>query len=206
MSDGKGLLNIKRRLSAPGRRKSEGIELKPENVLKSSKAVATFVSSAMPTSAKRTRHSIASIVADKHNREVSHCTSSVDPMRRRSVSDAQTTDSVSLSLDESVSVENFKFRASAIGSTITKIVTKDAPNFRAPIRSARSDETVTSYPCDECRRFADLLRSESVCESVIKAAFKHRYFCAPTNTPPNLWEPWDLNTLPLSLTPEARDM
>ena len=72
-------------------------------------------------------------------------------------------------------------------------------NFRAPVRLTRVGERLIGHTCQECDRFAQLLRSEKVSESVIQAASKHRYFCAPSSTPANIWEPWEIESVPLTL-------
>lgn len=69
-------------------------------------------------------------------------------------------------------------------------------NFRAPVRTARPDEKIKGYTCPECEKFAALLRSEKVPEHVIQAASRHKYFCAPSSTPPNIWEPWQIDSYP----------
>ena len=67
-------------------------------------------------------------------------------------------------------------------------------NFRAPVRESRPGEHVKGYTCGECEKFAELLRSENVHKSVIEACSRHKFFCEPSSTPPNLWAPWEIDS------------
>ena len=152
-------ITVKRRLSAPGRRKSFGIELKPMQ---------------------------------------SHNAPEKDP-RKLLVEDDRSVDRPNASiLKENQLSRKRNLRAPGRVSeakTGTSINTK----FRAPVRQAKSADRVKGYTCRECERFAELLRSEKVNEFIVQAASRHRYFCAPTATPANLWEPWEIESTPLTL-------
>ena len=145
--------HTKRRLSAPGRRKSLGIELKPNVKVKgpgSASGPHPLILDAMPNN------------KGEENWQVG--------LLRPTTTDRP---------------ENPLVQANQ--------------NFRAPVRFARVGEHLRGYTCQECDRFAHLLRSEKVSESVIQAASKHRYFCAPSSTPANIWEPWEIESVPLTL-------
>ena len=68
---------------------------------------------------------------------------------------------------------------------------------RQEVPKNRESREITSkgYSCHECEKFALLLRGEYVSKSLIADASKHRFICAPTSTPQNIWEPW---TIPLT--------
>lgn len=90
-------------------------------------------------------------------------------------------------------------RLRASGRKALREMTADptqAQNFRAPVRTARPGEKVKGYTCPECETFAALLRSEKVPEHVIQASSRHKLFCAPSSTPPNIWEPWQIDSYP----------
>ena len=66
-------------------------------------------------------------------------------------------------------------------------------NFRAPARERQTGEAVAGYQCGECQRFSELLKREKVDTRVLSEMSRHKYFCAPTASPPNLWEPWEFS-------------
>lgn len=150
---------VKRRLSAPGRRKSAGIELKP----------------------------ITGEVRVQSKNGIRDCHDFLDFKKA----------------DSKASVENAP-HSGGILKARARVMSKNnkplcVPNFRAPAREIRSGEYLKGYTCKECERFAELLRSENVHEDMIQAASRHRYFCAPCDTPANLWEPWEIVSTPLTL-------
>ena len=164
-----------RRLSAPGRRRSFGIELKASAATLSSSNRNIASPDASPTKALRAPlpH------AEAH-----------DPPTRPTTPAA----------DHPTIAAPVRLRAPARGATKSKLEALQKQNFRAPIREARPGDQIVGYTCPECEAFAELLRSEKVHDSVIQAASRHRYFCAPSSTPPNLWEPWQIDSYPSSLT------
>ena len=190
-----GHISVKRRLSAPGRRRSIGLELKPESMSNKLDKLATMsdkperkslVSSDKrinPTNCIPHQHSVQASISEPEPafvgmKEESHFHPGTAPPKQ------------------------LKLRATAREciKSMRSIVTKQ--NFRAPVRQAKDGEKVFGYTCPECEHFAQLLRNENVKESVIRAASTHKYFCAPTNSPQNLWEPWNIDSSPLTVVNE----
>ena len=66
-------------------------------------------------------------------------------------------------------------------------------NFRAPLREKSEHDVLLMHTCNECLHFARLLSRENVPKHLIEASIRHKSFCAPSCTPPNIWEPWDDN-------------
>ena len=168
---------VKRRLSAPGRRRSTGLELKPERKEES------FAKSEPPLSDTRYQPPEPSKFVDSMCTKAIGCTK---PFEHENIHPVR-------------SPQVMRLRASARKS-IKSLQAESAPkqNFRAPAREARPGDRVQAYSCPECAKFTQLLKSERLSSSVIQAASRHRMFCAPSLTPPNLWDPWKIESSPLT--------
>ena len=162
------MLPVKRRLSAPGRRKSVGIELKPDKLISSKPC-----SSSGKENVERIP-SLQGIGLEDRPLKIEYS---------------------KLNTGESNIQGSYKVKASGRESRKAlkaKVVPRQ--NFRAPVREAKEGEVLQGYTCSDCAKFAALLRSENVPSSIIEAASKHKYFCAPSSTPPNIWEPWTIDS------------
>ena len=201
MSDGRSLLHVRRRLSAPGGRKSVGIVLKPEVPAQSNTTVDPCKIPGLILKRRLLSVDSACKSFDEVDRDSKAFPSKLLSIRSKETVDYVERGSAKRRSEPSGSI---RFRASARESSSSVRSVPSISKFRGPIRLLQSGETLESYPCSECQRFADLLKAECVPEGILKAAFKHRYFCAPTSTPPNLWEPWDLSALPSSLSQDCR--
>jgi hypothetical protein len=173
---------VKRRLSAPGRRKSFGLELKAESrPVSSPKSCGKFPH----------RQALETGINGKINR-VTQLSIQDDCIARSAlVMSVRASDKT---------LPDVKVRATARASLRTQVKDKNATcnfNFRAPQRMLKGAEKAKGFTCPDCEKFAALLRSEKVKECVIEAASKHRYLCAPNDSPPNLWEPWTIDSSPI---------
>lgn len=173
---------VKRRLSAPGRRKSIGLELKAESRPVSS-----------PKSCRKFPHRQALETGAKGE---------INRVTKLAIQDDWiATSTLVMSVRASgKTLPDVKVRATARASLRTQGKDKNATynfNFRAPQRLLKGAEKASGFTCPDCEKFAALLRSEKVKECVIEAASKHRYLCAPNDSPPNLWEPWSIDSSPV---------
>ena len=62
--------------------------------------------------------------------------------------------------------------------------------FKGPAREATHPEQLLTHSCSDCQRFASLLMNQNMSKSIINSIIRHKSYCEPSSTPPNIWEPW----------------
>ncbi len=175
---------IKRRLSAPGRRKSTGLELKPES--KSSVTKKIYIKArnmVSPASCTGVNGNVDNDGARKDR--FSSLTSPANPNHVEQQSSFSDNSSMKLRATARASIKSRKAEPHM------------RSNFRAPVRMLAEGETPLGFTCTDCLKFVELMRNENVKENVIQAVSRHRYMCEPKDSPANLWQPWEIDSSPV---------